>query len=82
MAKKTTVQQLIDQLQRNHNPNDSIVFQYYVADYTDYTEEEFTPIAEYLMDNESFGEESTHFFTSWITEGNSVLEDYAEQDND
>lgn len=77
----TTVQKLIEQLQRNHKPEDSIVFQYFVSDYTEYTEEEFAPIAEYLMDNESFGEESSNFFTAWLLEGESVLATLEEQDN-
>lgn len=69
----TTVQNLIEQLQKNHNPDDSIIFQYMVSEYTSYTEEKFQPIAEYIMDNESFGEESSEFFTAWITEANDVL---------
>lgn len=76
----TTIKELIEQLQRNHNPNDAVVFQYFVADYTDKTEEEFAPIAEYLMNNESFGEESSSFFTAWITEGEDVLATIKEQE--
>jgi len=76
----TTVQQLIEQLQRNHQPEDSIVFQYFVADYTGKSEEEFAPIAEYLMNNQSFGEESTNFFTAWLNEGEDVLLTLAEQE--
>jgi len=77
----TTVQQLIEQLQSNHKPEDTIVFQYFVADYTDHTEEEFAPIAEYLMGNDSFGEESSNFFNSWITEAQDVLETVKEQED-
>jgi hypothetical protein len=76
----TTVQQLIEQLQRNHKPEDSIVFQYIVADHTKYSEDEFTEIAEYVMDNESFGEEMTEIFHAWITEGADVLATVAEQE--
>jgi hypothetical protein len=73
-VKTTTIQQLIEQLQRNHNPSDSVVFNYYVAEYAGKSEEEFTPIAEYLMDNESFGEESANFFVAWINEAEDVLD--------
>jgi hypothetical protein len=76
-----TVQQLIEQLQRNHEPEDSIVFQYFVSDYTEHSEEKFAPIADYLMNNDSFGEESSSFFTAWITEANDVLETVAEQED-
>lgn len=78
----TTVKQLIEQLQKYHNPEDAIAFQYMVSEYTSYSEEEFAPIASYLMDNESFGEESTEFFTAWITEANDVLTEEEEEEDD
>ena len=75
----TTVKQLIKQLQDNHNPDDAIVFQYMVSDYISQSEKEFAPIAEYLMDNDSFGDESTNFFLSWIEEAESVLREGEEE---
>lgn len=69
----TTVQDLINQLQRNHKPEDYIVFQYMVSDFTSYSEEEFEGISNYLMNNDSFGEESSEFFNAWLTEANDVL---------
>jgi len=81
MARRTTVQQLIERLQNHHNPEDTIVYQYFVSDFTDRTEEEFAPIAEYLMDNNSFGEEASNFFVSWITEAQDVLATVAEQED-
>jgi len=69
----TTVQDLINQLQRNHKPEDYVVFQYMVSDFTSYSEEEFERISNYLMNNDSFGEESSEFFNAWLTEANDVL---------
>ncbi len=77
----TTVQQLIDQLEYNHRPDESIVFQYMVASFVGMDEDVFRPVAEYIMDNESFGEESIQLFDAWITEGKDVLETLAEQEN-
>jgi len=69
----TTVKSLIEQLQKYHNPEDAIVFQYMVSEHTSYSEKQFAPIAEYLMNNDSFGEESSEFFNAWLTEANDVL---------
>lgn len=79
----STVASLIDQLQRNHKPEDSIVFQYMVADFTSYLPEEFDEISSYLMNNDSFGEESSEFFIGWMSEAASIIEDEEEEeDND
>ena len=69
----TSVRELIDQLQRNHELDEPIVFQYFVADYTSYGKPKFERLANYLMNNESFGEESTNFFLSWLTEADDIL---------
>ena len=77
-----TVGQLIRLLEKNHEIDEAIVFQYLVAEHTDLTEEEFEPIADYLMDNESFGDELSDTFNEWITEAQDVLSGYADGDDE
>jgi hypothetical protein len=74
-----TVQNLIDQLQKNHDPDEQIIYQYVVQEHTDLDEIEFPEVAEYLMDNDNFADETSEMFTGWITEAQSVL---AEAEND
>lgn len=77
----TTVKQLIEQLQELHNPDEAIVFQYKVAEHTRYSEEEFAEISDYLMNNDSFADESADFFNAWIVEADDVLETVKEQES-
>lgn len=76
-----TVASLIEQLKNNHKPDDAIVFQYMVSEFTSYPEDQFADIANYLMNNDSFGEESAEFFTAWMTEANDVLLEYEEDED-
>jgi len=71
----TTVKQLIEQLQQNHEPDEAIVFQYLVADHTPYAPAEFEKLAEIVMDSNTFGDDSTQFFLSVLEEAEYELED-------
>jgi hypothetical protein len=64
----TTVKQLIEQLQQNHEPDEAIVFQYLVAEFTPYAPETFETLAGLVMDNNVFGDDSTQFFLSALEE--------------
>jgi hypothetical protein len=68
-----TVQDLIKMLQTEYDPTQAIVFQYFTAEHAKMEEEEFVEVADYLMDNESFGEETSEMFSGWITEAQDVL---------
>jgi hypothetical protein len=74
-----TVQNLIDQLQKYHDPEEQIIYQYVVQEHTDLDETEFPEVADYLMDNDNFADQASEMFTGWITEAQSVL---AEAEND
>jgi hypothetical protein len=71
----TTVKQLIEQLQENHDPDEPIVFQYLVADHTHYPTDEFDRLAEKVMDSNTFGDNSTRFFMDYLAEAEYELED-------
>jgi len=71
----TTVKQLIQQLQENHDPDEPIMFQYLVAEHTSYTPAEFEKLAEIVMDNNVFGDDSTQFFLSALEEAEYELEE-------
>lgn len=75
-----TVASLIEQLKTNHNPDEPIVFQYMVQEYTSYLPDEFEEISNYLMNNDSFGEESAEFFTGWMSEAAAIIEEEQEED--
>lgn len=77
-----TVGQLIRLLEKNHDINEAIVFQFMVAEHTDLTDEEFEPVADYLMDNDSFGDELSDTFNEWIAEAQDVLGGYGDDDDD
>lgn len=77
-----TVKDLVEQLQRNYKPEEPIVFQYMVAEYTSFDDDTFAEIANYLMNNDSFGEESAEFFTAWMNEAEDVIETEREQEED
>jgi hypothetical protein len=68
-----TVQDLIKMLQTEYDPTQAIVFQYFTAEHAKMDEEDFVEVADYLMDNESFGEETSEMFSGWITEAKDVL---------
>ena len=57
-----TVAELIAQLQKYEDPNEKIVFQYFIAGYTSQSREDFSKIAGYLMENEQFGEDTANVF--------------------
>lgn len=67
------VQDLIKMLQKEYDPTQAIVFQYFTAEHAGLEEEHFVEVADYLMDNDSFGEESSEMFSGWITEAQDVL---------
>lgn len=74
-----TVASLIEQLKTNHNPDEPIVFQYMVQGFTSYLPSEFEEISNYLMNNDSFGEESSEFFRAWMSEAMGIIEDEEEE---
>jgi hypothetical protein len=75
-----TVAELIDQLQRNHKLDEPIVFQYMVQEYTPYLPDEFAEISNYLMNNDSFGDESSQFFRAWMSEAMGIIEEELEEE--
>ena len=75
-----TVAELIDQLQRNHKLDEPIVFQYMVQEYTPYLPDEFAEISNYLMNNDSFGDESSQFFRAWMSEAASIIEELEKEE--
>jgi hypothetical protein len=70
----TTVKQLIQQLQDEHDPNEPIVFQYLVQEHTSYPADVFESLAEAVMDSPDFGSESTQFFLSALEEAEYALD--------
>jgi hypothetical protein len=74
-----TVANLIEQL-KTHDPNEPIVFQYMVADWTPYLPSEFEEVSNYLMNNDSFGDESSQFFRAWMSEAMSIIEELEEEE--
>jgi hypothetical protein len=77
-----TVGQLIRLLEKNHDIDEAIVFQFMVAEHTDLSEEEFEPVADYLMDNDSFADELSDTFNEWIAEAQDVLSGYGDDDEE
>ena len=67
-------------LQKEYDPTQAIVFQFLTAEYAGLEEEDFVEVADYLMDNESFGEETSEMFRGWITEAQDVLATAEEQE--
>lgn len=76
----TTVKQLIQQLQENHDPNEPIVFQYLVQEHTSYSPEEFENLAEIVMDSPDFGSDATMLFISALEEAEYSLDEEEEED--
>lgn len=74
-----TVASLIEQL-KTHDPNEAIVFQYMVAEWTSYAPEDFAEVSNYLMNNDSFGDESSQFFRAWMSEASSIIEELEEEE--
>lgn len=74
----STVAELIDQLQRHHKPDDPIIFQYMVSNYTSYAPEDFAEITDYLMGNDQFGQDSAELFIAWMSEAASIIEELKE----
>ena len=68
-----TVKDLIAMLQEEHDPNEPIIFQYFVSDYTSYDEYDFAKIADYLMNNSQFADDASELFISWMSEANDIL---------
>jgi hypothetical protein len=59
-----TVGRLINLLQ-TLNEDESIVFQFIIAEHTLYTPEEFEEIADYLDESDSFGDETARILKDW-----------------
>lgn len=71
----TTIKKLIEQLQDEHDPDEAVVFQYLVADHTPYSPEVFDALAEAVMDDPSFGSDSTQLFLSALEQAEYDMED-------
>jgi hypothetical protein len=51
-----------------------------VQEYTPYLPDEFEDITNYLMNNDSFGDESSQFFRAWMSEAMSIIEELEEEE--
>jgi len=69
-----TVANLIEQL-KAHDPNEPIVFQYMIQEYTPYFADEFEDITNYLMANDQFAQDSAELFIGWMSEARSIIEE-------
>jgi hypothetical protein len=74
-----TVANLIEQL-KAHDPDEPIVFQYMVSNYTSYLPEEFEDITNYLMANDQFGQDSAELFIGWMSEAASIIEELEKEE--
>jgi hypothetical protein len=72
-----TVGRLINLLQ-TLNEDESIVFQFIIAEHTLYTSEEFEKIADYLKDSDSFGDETARILKEWCRVATLRLEEKGE----
>jgi hypothetical protein len=77
-----TVASLIDQLQRHHKPDEPIIFQYMVSDYTSYAPEDFAEITNYLMGNDQFGQDSAELFIGWMSEAFDIIVELEEEEEE
>lgn len=82
-----TIRSLIELLQNEEGGLDQpVIFQYFTAEMADRSVEEFGEIADYLMDNNQFGQDTSDVFISWITEADDIMsnqcEDCGEQRED
>jgi hypothetical protein len=71
------VKRLISLLQ-SLDPEESIVFQFLIAEHTTYSASEFEEIAEYLEDSEGFGEDTTRVLRNWCEQAQYDLEEEKE----
>jgi hypothetical protein len=62
-----TVQKLIDLL-KTFDPDEPIVFQFLVAEHTDYSVSDFEKIADFLEDSDSFGDHTARVLKEWCVE--------------
>ncbi len=67
-----TVASLIEQL-KTHDPEEAIVFQYMIAEWTSYAPEDFAEVSNYLMNNDQFGQDSTELFQGWMSEAFDII---------
>jgi hypothetical protein len=51
-----------------------------VQEFTRYLPDEFEEVSNYLMNNDSFGEESAEFFSAWMSEAMSIIEELEEEE--
>jgi hypothetical protein len=69
-----TVQKLIDLL-KTLDPNEPIVFQFIIAEHTNYFASQFEAIADYLEDSDSFGDHTARVLKEWCVEAEYALEE-------
>jgi hypothetical protein len=68
-----TVQKLIDLL-KTLDPNEPIVFQFLIAEHTNYFVSQFEAIADYLEDSDSFGDNTARVLKEWCVEAEYAIE--------
>lgn len=59
-----TVGRLIDLLKLS-DPDEPIVFQFLLAEHTNYSPEEFEAIADHLEDSDAFGDDTARVLKDW-----------------
>jgi hypothetical protein len=69
-----TVGRLINLLQ-TLNEDESIVFQFIIAEHANYSAEDFERIADYLEDSDSFGDDTSRVLKEWCAEAFDNLEE-------
>lgn len=75
----TTVKQLIESLQ-TLDQDEAILFQYLVAEHTEYNKANFAKLVGYLEDSTDFGDDTSEQFTEWLVECEDIL--FEEKDED
>ena len=69
-----TVGKLIELLKLS-NPDEPIVFQFVLAEHTNYSISEFEAIADYLEDSDAFGDDTARVLKDWCEEAENNLEE-------
>jgi hypothetical protein len=69
-----TVGKLIELLKLS-DPDEPIVFQFLLAEHTNYSASEFEAIADHLENSGAFGDDTARTLKSWCEEAEYALED-------
>jgi hypothetical protein len=74
-----TVQKLIDLLKLS-DPNEPIVFQFVLAEHTNYSISEFEAIADHLEDSDAFGDDTARVLKEWCENAEFLGDYWAEEE--